>query len=54
MLLDVQSLEVRYGRIRAVKGVELHVDTAQLSPTVEQLLAIRDAVRSVLLNGDNA
>ena len=38
-------------RVELAEGVELHLDATRHQPSVEQLLAIREAVRNVLSEG---
>jgi len=47
------SLSARlWTRLSFGDGVELHFDAARHHPTVEQLVQLRDAVRSILDDGD--
>ena len=40
-------------RVELAEGVELHLDATRYRPAVEQLLAIREAVRKALFDGSD-
>ena len=49
------SLSARlWTRLGLGDGVELHYDAARHNPTVEQLMQLRDAVRSILSDADSS